>query len=222
MTRYDTSAQARGSRERKRLSLIVAAVLLGLAAYILGSYLYESLTPYPPATSFAVVLGIFLVCLSAMPLFQAFLRRPHPDAVEVRDDGLVLRFAKGPPLRSSWETCPVPLAYDTRGVQGRKRRPDGMEVQMYVTVPHPDGGEPALRPVEVDVSAKAFDEVRERQKGAGFRERSRRWSRGRPGDLVEFLREGEGENDLPWPEPRSPYGRLGAGGIGAGSGSQEK
>jgi hypothetical protein len=186
-------------------------IVLALAAYILVSYIVESLTPYPPPTTFGAVLGLFLVCLSAVPLRPAFIRRPHPEALEVRDDALVLRYAQGPPVRLAWEDRPVPLAYDTRKTTGHKRRSAGMEVQMYISLPGRDGRESPFRPVEVDVSAKAFDEVRSRMKDAGFHERSRRWSRGRPGDMVEFLREGEGEMDQPWPEGPRGLARLGRG-----------
>lgn len=215
MSRYDTSAQARGRRERRRLNVVLGVALLALAAYILASYVLQSLGPDPPETTFGVVIGLFVIFLAVVPISQALVRRPHPTSIEVRDDALVLRYDRGPPVRLAWEARPVPLAYDTRKVEGKGRGAEGMEVQMYVELPGRDGRDPPLRPVEVDLSGKAFDEVRERQVGAGLTERSRRWSRRRPGDLVEFLRPGEGEDDPPWPEGPSGLGRLDRGGSSA-------
>ncbi len=187
MTRYDTAAQARLRTGSRRLNLVLAAILIAGATYLLASYIVLSLSPYPPLNAFELVLAILVYCLAAIPLSQAFIRRPHPESVEVREEGLFLRFAKRPPVRIAWEDRPVTLAYDDRELRGIHRRPEGMEVAVYIPLPGRDQGSPAFRPMEIEVSGDAFDEIAKRMKQAGFRTFSERWSRRRPGQMVEFL-----------------------------------
>lgn len=138
---------------------------------------------------------------------EALVRRPHPVAVEVRDDGLVLRFEEAPMVRRAWTDPPLDLAYDARTAPHGHRGTPGAEVQLYLPVEGRDPGTRALRPLEVDVSGQAFDEVKARMAEAGFRAVTRRWSRRRPGSLVEFLQKGEEPSELP-PEIRRGLGRL--------------
>lgn len=206
MTKYDTQAQRKVRAGRRRLNLAVGVVLVALGAYILGSYLVAFYSPYPQPTSFGALLGIFLFCASLIPFSQAFVRRPHPDSLEVRDDALVLRFGDGKILRYAWEAKPVEFAYDSRTAPYGKRAYEGMEVQLYIPEEGREPGSRAFRPQEVDVSGPAFDEVKKAMERAGWRAVSRRWSRSRPGDLVEFLGMGETEGPLP-PEIKGGWGR---------------
>lgn len=209
MTRYDTSGQAASRREHRRWNIVAAIALFGFGAYVLGSYIYAALSPYPQPTTFGMILGIGIICLGFLPLSQAYIRRPHPETVEVREDAFVLRYQEGPPRRISWEDRPVSFAYDLRKVSGRHRRPEGMDVHLYVPVPGKREETTAFRPEEVHVSGKAFDEVKARMQKAGFRAVARRWSRGRPGQLVEFLAPGE-EPGEPMPEMRARMWSTGA------------
>lgn len=205
MTRYDTRAQVTVRRARQRRNIAYGIVLLALGAYILGSFVYEVETSNPPQTSFGAVLGVFLLCLSLVPFSQAFVRRPHPEVIEVRDDALVLRFPGGTMRRMAWEDRPIDMAYDARKAPYGKKPYEGMEVQVYIPTEGRDPGVASLRPQEIDVSGAAFEEMKDRMAKAGFRAVARRWSRGRPGDLVEFLAEDEEEGPLP-PEIRGGWG----------------
>ncbi|MDE1821669.1 MAG: hypothetical protein KGJ23_11785 [Euryarchaeota archaeon] len=216
MTRYDTTAQARLRASSRRLNLVLAGVLLGVATWLLVGYILQSLSPYPPYTTFQVLLAILVYCIAAVPLSQAFLRRPHPESVETRDDALVLRFRKGEPIRIAWEDRPVSMAYDDRELRGGRGRSPGMEVVVYVPLPGREEGTETFRPMELDLSAQAFDDVKKRMKGAGFKVRSRPWGRRRPGKMVEFLRKGDPSYDEPEPLPE-PALRASGGAPGPGS-----
>jgi hypothetical protein len=178
-----------------------------LAAYIIGSYVYLTTTADPPRTTFQVVLGIFILCLSIYPFSQALVRRPHPESIEVRDDALVLRFPSGRIVRRAWEDRPVEFAYDARKIVERGGSAEGMDVRLFMPEPGRREGTTAFRPMEVEVSGDAFEAVKREMAKAGFRAVARKWSRRKPGDLVEFLARGEEEKPLP-PEIRAGLGRL--------------
>lgn len=228
MTLYDTQAQARLRLGSRRMNLVLAGALFAVATYLLSSYIYLSFTPYPPLNAFEMVLAILVYCLAAIPLSQAFIRRPHPETVEVREEGLYLRFAKRDPIRIAWEERPVSMAYDERELKGFRRRPEGMEVAVYVPLPGRDAGSPAFRPMELEVSGQAFDEMKQRMRQAGFRTLSQRWSRRRPGLMVEFLTAKELEEReerealLAPPPPRRPARAPRRAPSGAAKGGREK
>lgn len=207
MTRFDTTAQAHLRQSSRRLNLLLACALLAIATYLTVAYLIAYFSPYPPYTSFALVLGILVYCFAAIPLTQAVIRRPHPEVVDVREEGLILRFRKGDPVRIAWEDRPVHLAYDERASKGHRRRAEGMEVQVYVPRPGRHPGTEAFRPQELDVSGLAFDEIKRHMRQAGFKMRTRTWGRRRPGEMVEFLRPGDPGFDEEEAPPSRPARR---------------
>ncbi len=207
MTRYDTSAQARLRQSSRRLNLVFAGVLFAIGTWLIASYITLYLSLFPPTTTFELLLGVLVYCFASIPLSQALIRRPHPETVDVREEGIILRFRKGGPIRIAWEDRPVSMAYDERGVKGslpRHPRIEGMEVQVYLPRPGREPGTETFRPMELDLSGEAFDEIEREMKRAGFRPRRRTWSRRRPGEMVEFLRPGDpGADETPEELPSS-------------------
>ena len=200
MTRYETRAQYLASRERRWGGTVGGLLLLGLAGYFVAEYAYLVDTSDHPVTTFYLVLALLAGFLSLVPFSIGFLRRMHPTSVEVRPDGLVLQYPKDQEKKLPWASPPVDYAWDTRPAAVSERRPPGLEVQLWVTLPGRYPESTPFRPQELFLSGQAFDEIQGQMRRAGYRPVSQPYRKGRPGTLVQFVPPGK-EAAQPPPMP---------------------
>ena len=194
--KFDTRPQYEQSRERRALGLALFGILFALGAYFLISW-DLALRRYGPYLTSGVplLLAIVLLFFSLGGLVLAFSRRIHPVAVELTPQELILTRSDGRRRVLRWKDRPVDVAYDSRSSPADGGGRPGWEVRVWVPVEGRQPGSEAFRPEELILSGRAFDEIKMRMRRAGFRVVSQRWSRRRPGELVQFLAPGE--------EPRS-------------------
>ncbi len=200
MSHHDTQAQYLASRERRWGGAVGGLLLLGLAGYFVAEYAYLVATSDHPVTTFYLVLALLVGFLSLVPFSIGFLRRMHPTSFEVLPAGLLLQYPKGKEVKLPWASPPVDYAWDTRDAPVSQRRPAGLEVQLWVTLPGRYPESTPFRPQELFVSGRAFDEIRAQMTRAGYRPVSQPWRKGRPGKLVQFVPPGK-EAAQPPPMP---------------------
>jgi hypothetical protein len=142
-------------------------LLLAAGTYMLLVYVLEGAGQYRFSGTFPLMLALFFYAFSLIPISLAFSKREHPVRVEALNESLRLMYLDGRTLDRRWTEGPVDLAHDRR--KATRKSPPGLEVTLFVPVGGSDPQVPALRPQELVVSGRAFEDILSRMEGAGYK-----------------------------------------------------